>query len=191
MHGKMSTQSDGTMAQPDDFWVFAYGSLLWNPGFPHEESIPARLIGHHRTLCIYSHRYRGTPERPGLVLGLDRGGSCAGLAYRVDARDAAAVRAYLREREMVTGVYLEGFRPVRLAGGRRVDAWTYVADRNHTQYAGRLGREERLALIRNGAGQMGPNAEYVLFTVQRLRDLGFRDSELEWYAAALSGEHGA
>ena len=102
---------------PGDLWVFGYGSLLWNPGFGFAEARAARLVGHHRALCITSHRYRGTVERPGLVLGLDRGGSCLGLAYRVDAADAAAVRDYLREREMVTGAYREGLRPVRLADG--------------------------------------------------------------------------
>ena len=83
------------------FWVFAYGSLMWRPGFPHADSRPAVLHGYHRALCVYSTRYRGTPERPGLVLGLDRGGSCRGRVRRVSGEDAGHVRAYLTEREMV------------------------------------------------------------------------------------------
>jgi cation transport protein ChaC len=169
----------------DDLWVFGYGSLLWNPGFIFVEARPARLIGHHRALCVYSHRYRGSPDRPGLVLGLDRGGSCHGLAYRVAAEEAATVQAYLREREMVNGVYLEDFRRVRLQDGSAVMALSYVADRRHRQYAGHLDRDARLALVRQGVGLAGPNVDYVLNTAERLRDLGVRDPELEWFAAQL------
>src|SRR5512136_2387651 len=119
----------------EDLWVFAYGSLMWRPDFPFVERREARLIGAHRSLCVYSFVHRGTPERPGLVLGLDRGGACRGLAFRVAAADRAATIAYLREREQATAVYLEVLRNVTLLGKpeQRIEALTYVVDRGHPQ----------------------------------------------------------
>src|SRR5215468_4167590 len=99
----------------EDLWVFGYGSLMWRPGFPYLERVPARLIGLHRALCVYSFVHRGTPEKPGLVLGLDRGGACRGIAYRVAAADRAATVSYLREREQMTSVYVETLRRITLA----------------------------------------------------------------------------
>lgn len=122
----------------DDFWVFGYGSLMWRPGFAHVETFKGRLFGYRRALCVRSHVHRGTPERPGLVLGLDRGGSCLGLAFRVPGDLREEVITYLRARELVTNVYLERQLPVRLADGRQVEALTYVVDRSHEQYAGRM-----------------------------------------------------
>src|ERR1700704_6776340 len=123
-----------------DLWVFGYGSLMWRPGFEFIEKVPARLIGEHRALCVYSFVHRGTPENPGLVLGLDRGGGCRGIAYRVAAARREATLAYLREREQVTKVYLETMRRVTLASGE-ANAVVYVVDRGHPQYAGRLDLE--------------------------------------------------
>ena len=97
-----------------DLWVFGYGSLIWKPGFAFLEQKPARLIGEHRSLCIYSMVHRGTPEKPGLVLGLDRGGACQGVAFRVAATERKTTVAYLREREQVTSVYIEAWRNVTL-----------------------------------------------------------------------------
>src|SRR5471030_1693744 len=108
-----------------DLWVFGYGSLIWKPGFAFLEQSPARLIGEHRSLCIYSMVHRGTYERPGLVLGLDRGGACQGVAFRVARREREATVAYLREREQVTGVYREVMRSVWLKGDARVRALVY------------------------------------------------------------------
>jgi cation transport protein ChaC len=122
--------------ESDDLWIFAYGSLMWRPDFDHEERVRARLFGFHRALCIYSHHHRGTAARPGLVLGLDRGGSCVGLCFRIAAPARAATLEAVRRRELVTGVYAEIAAPVRLADGRRLAAVTYVARRDHGQYAG-------------------------------------------------------
>jgi glutathione-specific gamma-glutamylcyclotransferase len=103
-------------------WIFGYGSLMWRPDFAFIERQPARLTGYHRCFCITSTHHRGTAERPGLVLGLDRGGYCAGVAYRVAAEDEACVLAYLRKRELVNGVYREARSTVDLGDGRRVTA---------------------------------------------------------------------
>lgn len=173
-----------------DFWVFGYGSLMWRPGFAHVDAVPARLSGAHRALCIYSWVHRGTREEPGLVLGLDRGGSCRGVAYRVDAGSRDDVIAYLRERELVTAVYREVWRPVRLLDGadRTITALTYMADRAHPQYAGTLGREALLGHVRRGHGQSGANADYVISTASHLRTLGLNDSTLDWLAEQLGGK---
>lgn len=162
-----------------DFWVFGYGSLMWNPGFDHLSTQRARLPGYRRSLCIWSWIYRGTQERPGLVMGLDRGGSCIGLAFRVAAEQREATLAYLREREQVTGVYLERHVRVRLEGGGVVEAVTYVADRHHRQYAGSLDAEHAAAVVAAAAGKAGPNADYVGSTIRHLRELGIRDHWLE------------
>jgi len=174
-----------TIASPDELWVFAYGSLMWRPGFDFVEVKPAILIGCHRALCIYSHRYRGTEEAPGLVLGLDWGGSCRGVAFRIEPDFVAQTLTYLREREMVNRVYFETMRPVRFADGSRALALTFVADRTHVQYAGKLDREARLEIIRHSAGQAGSNRDYVLNTVEHLRALGASDPELDWLCARL------
>jgi cation transport protein ChaC len=169
-----------------DFWVFGYGSLIWRPGFAHVETRRAHLYGFRRSLCIYSWVHRGTEARPGLVLGLDRGGSCIGLAFRVpgDLRDE--VTTYLRERELVTNVYLERRLKVRFEDGGAVDAMAFVVDRSHPQYAGALDVEHAASVVRGAVGQSGRNEDYVFSTVQHLEALGIRDHWLESVAARLS-----
>ena len=168
------------------FWVFGYGSLMWRPGFTFIESRPAVVHGFHRCLCVYSHVHRGTPERPGLVLGLDRGGSCHGMAFRIDAALWPETLAYLRAREQVTMVYLERNPTIRLLdSGEKLPAVTYVVDRNHRQYAGRLPMASLISHVSRSRGQSGHNAEYVRNTVSHLRDMGIRDATLEELAANL------
>lgn len=162
-----------------DFWVFGYGSLMWNPGFAHVETMRARLGGYRRALCIHSHIYRGTPEHPGLVLGLDRGGSCLGMAFRVPGELEGEVIDYLRQRELVTNVYLERRLGIRLADGRNVEAVTYICDRHHEQYAGSLSVQDAASIVAGAAGRSGPNEDYVFNTVDHLRKMGIRDSWLE------------
>jgi cation transport protein ChaC len=162
-----------------DFWVFGYGSLMWRPGFAHVETSRARLHGFRRSLCVWSHVYRGTPERQGLVLGLDRGGSCVGLAFRVPAELRDEVLVYLRDRELVTSVYLERMLPIRLESGEHALAVAYVVDRRHEQYAGSLEEAEAARIVSGAVGQAGPNEEYVLNTIAHLKALGIRDHWLE------------
>lgn len=162
-----------------DFWVFGYGSLIWRPGFAHLETRRARLHGYRRSLCIRSFIYRGTPERPGLVLGLDRGGSCVGLAFRVAGELHDEVVAYLRDRELVTNVYRERRLSVRLDTGEIVEAICYIADRTHEQYVGGLDAAEAARLVSGSNGQSGSNRDYVVNTIQHLEALGIRDHWLE------------
>jgi cation transport protein ChaC len=170
-----------------DLWVFGYGSLMWRPGFDFVEQAPARLIGEHRALCVYSFVHRGTPEKPGLVLGLDRGGACRGIAFRVAEQNREATIAYLRAREQVTSVYREVTRSVWLENEarQRVSALAYVVDRGHVQYAGRLSLAEQLSLVRHSHGQSGANRDYVLSTVKAIEGQGFRDQQLHRLALML------
>ncbi|MBZ9851090.1 gamma-glutamylcyclotransferase [Mesorhizobium sp. CA14] len=162
-----------------DFWVFGYGSLIWRPGFAHVETRRARLYGYRRSLCVYSFVHRGTRARPGLVLGLDRGGSCIGLAYRVPGNLRDEVLSYLRERELVTSVYLERILDVRLDGEGSVEAVAYTVDRQHEQYAGALDADHAARIVRGAVGQSGRNEDYVLSTLEHLEALGIRDHWLE------------
>ena len=170
-----------------DFWVFGYGSLMWNPGFAHVETARARLSGYRRALCVRSFVHRGTPDRPGLVLGLDRGGSCVGMAFRVPGELRGEVMDYLRERELVTHVYLERELHAQLADGRRVGVVTYVCDRAHRQYAAGIDADEAAAIVREARGKSGDNPAYVLSTIDHLKALGIRDHWLEGVGARLTG----
>jgi cation transport protein ChaC len=154
--------------------------LIWRPGFDFVERQPALLKGAHRALCVYSHAHRGTPDQPGLVLGLDHGGACRGVAFRVEEHRKTETIAYLREREQINMVYKECARPVQLGDGRLVIALCYVVDRSHGQYAARLSREDVLRFVRQGIGKSGPNHEYVRNTAQALKDLGIHDTLLDW-----------
>ena len=161
-------------------WVFAYGSLMWHPGFATPETRGARLQGWHRALSIYSEHYRGTPERPGLILGLLPGGACRGLAHRLPAETYDEVRRYLIWREIDNdGVYEEAIRPIHLDDGRTVPALVYLADRKHRQFAGKLPLAKAAALVRRSRGTTGSNLDYLLNTVAHLSDLGLRDRALE------------
>ncbi len=162
----------------NDYWVFGYGSLMWHPGFPHIEVRPALLRGFHRRFCVYSHRYRGTPERPGLVLGLDRGGSCRGLVFRVPSGEGEGALDYLYEREMITGVYRPMWLKVETPRGR-VAAASFVVDRGHVQYTGRLTLEETAELIVQGHGARGACGDYLANTVRHLEGLGLGAGSLK------------
>jgi cation transport protein ChaC len=187
------TSTKKARSDAGDLWVFGYGSLMWRPGFEFVERVPARLIGLHRALCVYSFVHRGTPERPGLVLGLDRGGMCRGIAFRVAAAARDDTVAYLRGREQVTSVYLETVRRVELEekARRQVRALCFIVDRSHVQYAGRLTIEQSVHHVRQGHGSSGANRDYVIETVQALEALGYRETDLHLIAARVKGQHSA
>jgi cation transport protein ChaC len=162
---------------PSDVWIFAYGSLMWDPGFPFEEARPGTLHGYHRAFCVYSTRYRGTPDRPGLVLGLDRGGSCRGIVYRVAPGHVPQAMDYLWDREMVSLVYRCLELPVRIQGGA-VTARAFVARQDHPQYTGKLSTERTAELICQAHGQRGACRDYLENTVRHLDGLGIADGPL-------------
>jgi glutathione-specific gamma-glutamylcyclotransferase len=175
----------------EDFWVFAYGSLMWRPAFDFLERRNARLVGAHRALCVYSFVHRGTPEKPGLVLGLDRGGNCRGIAYRVASHLRAKTIEYLRGREQVTRVYREAWRRVWIDDDpqQSVHALCYVVDRGHRQYAGQLSLADQLHYARQGHGRSGACRDYVLAAVKELQTLGIKDTGLQVLAERLRGAH--
>ncbi len=161
-------------------YVFAYGSLIWRPGFPHLGHEPALLRGYHRRFCLWSRHYRGTPEVPGLVLGLDRGGACRGVAFRVAREAAPEVLDYLESRENPNGenVYHRRLLKLSLASGREVRGISYVADRSHPAYC-RPCEQSTAATIARGAGKTGTNREYLENTARQLAALGLADRRLE------------
>lgn len=173
--------SKGQGERPRELWIFGYGSLMWQPGFRFEDAVHARLVGWRRCFCVYSILYRGTPEHPGLVLGLDRGGTCEGIAFRIRPEDAGRVLDYVRRRELVTGVYRETLVPVEIMRGERqtVHAVTYIAERAHPSYAGQRPIAEQARLIAAGHGISGSNIDYLRSTVGELQRLDIRERELE------------
>jgi glutathione-specific gamma-glutamylcyclotransferase len=152
-------------------WIFAYGSLMWEPNFPYRKMRCARLYGYHRALCIFSIHYRGTPECPGLVLGLDRGGSCRGLAFLIEAKDRNEVLSYLNQREQISGVYEPKFLPVLLDDGSTVQAHCFIAKRDHEQYAGKLALNETARLVSCGHGKKGSSLDYLKSTIAHMDKL--------------------
>lgn len=161
------------------FWVFTYGSLMWNPGFLFEDHVLARLDGYARAFCMASIVYRGTPEDPGLVLALDlrKGASCTGVAYRIGGDVGPASLDYLRDRELVSSAYQERLVDIDLEDGRRVTALSYVMDPDHSQYR-TLDVDAQAAIIARAEGPAGTNRAYLESTVLRLRELGLDDPVL-------------
>ncbi len=174
----------------DGLWVFGYGSLMWRPGFAHVRRLRARLDGMARRLCVKSVHHRGTEQRPGLVLGLDRGGACDGIAYHVEASNVPATLAYLKAREQVNGVYREAHVHIDIFDDaenawQTVRALTYIAERAHPSYMGALPLAEQAHIVLGARGLSGHNVAYVLSTLAHLCELGIRDRDLERLAVVL------
>lgn len=165
-------------------WVFGYGSLMWNAGFPVAERSLATLSGHARSFCMWSIHHRGTDENPGLVLALDPkpGANVTGLALRAANGQEDETLEYLRERELISSAYLEERVQLALADGRVVDAVTFVVDTAHRQYCSDLPLENQARIIASAVGGRGPNTEYLWNTVSHLHDLGIPDADLDWLA---------
>lgn len=181
--------------QARDLWVFGYGSLIWHPGFDFVDKRLATLPGYRRSFCMASIRYRGTPEAPGLVLALDAepASECVGVAYRVPAASAGATLEYLRARELISYAYDEAWLTVRLAqddgdgGGGEIEAVTFVINRGHAQYRGGLTLQDQADVIARAVGPRGPNADYLMNTVESLEALGLHDAELVRLAELVRG----
>jgi cation transport protein ChaC len=166
----------------ESLWVFGYGSLIWDPGFPVAERRIARLDGWHRSFCMRSIHHRGTIENPGLVLALDRAedAHCTGIAFRVEPGQETATLFALRERELVSSAYLEMTLPVVTEAGP-LEALAYVIDPDHVQYC-HLTREEQAQIIARACGGRGRNCDYLWSTAAHLAELGIRDTDLDWLA---------
>jgi cation transport protein ChaC len=162
-----------------DLWVFGYGSLMWSPCFSYKVKAPGRAHGYHRALCILSTRYRGTRRRPGLVMGLCRGGSCWGMAFRIDAANVFRTLRRLWNREMPRRVYRPRLVPVRLRGGRTIRALAFLADPAHPSYVRELDLHGRARLVAQGIGIRGPCVDYIQNTLDHMHEVGVRDPHLE------------
>lgn len=169
------------------FWVFGYGSLLWDPGFAWTTRRLARLDGYHRSFCMRSIHHRGTRDEPGLVLALDaaEGAACDGIAFELAPEIAEETLEYLRARELISAAYLETVKTVTLDCGARVEALVYVIDRAHWQYCGGLPLEEQAGIIAQAVGGRGPNRDYLHQTAAHLSELGLADPDLEWLSGRV------
>ncbi|WP_170347811.1 MULTISPECIES: gamma-glutamylcyclotransferase [Ruegeria] len=165
-------------------WVFGYGSLLWNPGFPVARSERATLNGYARSFCMSSIHHRGTEDHPGLVLALDEqaDANCKGLALAVEAGHEDRTLHELRERELISSAYVEKMLDLHLDSGEVVNAVTYVIDADHVQYCGGIPLEEQAQIIAHAVGGRGPNTEYLYNTAEHLAEIDLRDPDLEWLA---------
>jgi glutathione-specific gamma-glutamylcyclotransferase len=180
---------DATLAaqpEPGDIWVFAYGSLIWNPAFHHVEQQPARVHGWHRQFCLSTPIGRGTPEQPGLVLGLDRGGACRGVAFRVAREEASSELELVWRREMITGAYVP--RWVRLHGERMPKGASGIAftiNRTAPNYVRPVSEMETARVIATAGGVLGSCRDYLFDTIQGLKGFGIRDRHLNRIAGLI------
>lgn len=175
----------GIFLPENPLWVFAYASLMWDPGFAHVDEQTARLYGYNRRLCQWSFRYRGYSEKPGLVAGLAPGGSCTGKAFRIDPAFKTETLEYLHEREMISDAYHPVLKSVHLEDGRKVKALTFVSNRTHEQYAPPRPTSEIARIVSGASGLRGENKDYVFNTVKHLDELGITESELHEVARIL------
>jgi len=179
---ELAASRDAALAHWDrksDLWLFGYGSLIWNPGLPTLEAVRGKVHGYHRGLYLWSRVNRGTPEQPGLVLALDRGGSCTGMAFRLAGADAIEHLQVLWRREMAMASYRPAWLPCTLADGRRVEALAFVMRRDATSYTGKLSDPIVRTVLGCASGRYGTTLDYVSRTVEALRESGMPDRALE------------
>ena len=173
-----------------DIWLFAYGSLIWNPIFRFVEHRVGTIYGFHRRFCLWAPLGRGTPDNPGLVLGLDKGGSCRGIAYRIPAADVVSELLLLWRREMVIGSYIPTWVKV-FDGQQVVEAIAFVVNRTHSGYAGNISFETTVTSIATANGELGSSADYLLQTVDGLNTVGIKDKQLLRLRQAVIAKTGA
>ena len=170
-----------------DLWIFGYGSLMWSPGFRPAERKTGLVRGYHRAMCILSHRYRGTPRKPGLVMGLCRGGSCWGIAFRVPAARVRRVMRALWKREMLNNVYVPTLLQVTVGPKQRIRALAFVADATHRQFVRELDLHGRARLVAQGIGERGRCVDYIRNTLEHMLELGVNDPHLARILDAAMG----
>jgi cation transport protein ChaC len=180
---ELAASLDGLLDRWDTrtaLWVFGYGSLIWKPDLSFDRREPARVHGYHRRLCLWSRVNRGTPQCPGLVAGLDRGGSCAGIAYRIPVESVRGQLTRLWQREMMTNSYHPRIIDCRLDSGAVVGALAFVVRRDAPNYTGRLDEEQIIEVFRRGScGRYGTSLDYLVNTIRALRAHGIIDPHLE------------
>ncbi|HYC65459.1 MAG TPA: gamma-glutamylcyclotransferase [Reyranellaceae bacterium] len=166
-------------APGEEAWVFAYGSLMWNPAIEFAERSIAKIDGWRRSFCFWTPLGRGTPELPGLMLALESGGDCEGIAYRLAPHQVRSELAILWNREMLSGVYQARWVPTKLRDGRTVNAVTFVVDDGHCQYCGDLPIEKAAHHIAFAEGRRGACRDYLANTAAHARALGIHDDYIE------------
>jgi glutathione-specific gamma-glutamylcyclotransferase len=167
----------------EDVWLFAYGSLIWNPLIHWQEKQAALLRGYHRRFCLWTNIGRGTNECPGLTLALEPGGACQGIAYRIARAEAPQELELVWRREMLTGAYKPRWVAANTAEGP-IRAIAFVINRDHQRYAGRLSEEQVAAILAAAKGPLGSCAAYLFNTASHLEELGVRDRRL-WRLRAM------
>jgi cation transport protein ChaC len=166
-------------APGEEAWVFAYGSLMWNPAIEFVEQQPCRVDGWRRSFCFWLPMGRGTPELPGLMLALEQGGECEGIAYRLTAEQVQSELPILWNREMLAGIYRPWWVPTNLRDGRRMTSVTFVVDPAHCQYCGDLPMERAAHHIAFAEGRRGACRDYLANTAAHARALGIHDPYIE------------
>ncbi len=172
-----------------DVWVFGYGSLMWNPAFAYAERAVGVVRGYHRRFCLWLQMGRGSPDNPGLMLALDRGGVCRGVAFRIPAAEARAELLLVWRREMFGRAYLARWVQVRMVGAA-VPAITFVVNRTDPRYAARIDDAQAARHIATARGSLGSCASYLENTVAHLQSLGIRDAGLQRIAAGVAALRG-
>jgi glutathione-specific gamma-glutamylcyclotransferase len=182
---------EAAVAPGADVWVFGYGSLMWNPAIHVAQSCRAEVTGYHRQFCFTLNLGRGSPDKPGLMLGLDRGGACVGVAHRIAAKDVGSELTILWYREMLSGAYKPRWLAAKIDGVGAAKVLAFVIDRTHARYEANIGEDETARRISMGEGILGTNRDYLYRTVKRLRELGVDHGpmhRLEQRVRALANE---
>ncbi|OUR77809.1 hypothetical protein A9Q83_09840 [Alphaproteobacteria bacterium 46_93_T64] len=172
----------------EGLWVFGYGSLLWNPAFNFVSSEPAKLYGYRRHFCLHMNIGRGSPEKPGIMLALDTGGSCEGQAFLIDPKEIESETQILWMREMLSGAYLPHWGKIKLQG-KTVSGLTFVVNRKHSRYLPHLTVDETLIRLAQGEGYLGTSREYLENTIEHLDEINVRDGYLHELRDQLLAEY--
>lgn len=177
-HTRQAFLKKADIALREGLWVFGYGSLLWNPAFHFEKSEQARLYGFRRHFCLHMSIGRGSPEQPGIMLALDKGGSCNGRAFLIRPEEVESETRILWMREMMSGAYLPHWGPMRLQNGSSVNGLTFIVNRTHSRYLADLSEAETLARLASAEGHLGSAREYLENTIDHLDEINVKDKYL-------------